>query len=261
MRVGHDQSPPRPPGLASRIRRSRFEGPDVALGGRRLLEAQHAGGLGVAQLLEVAQGQDLAVERVHAVERLLEADAPLGADGRLAGAGVAAQELRRQGGGGRRGQGAAVERDLAGDVAHLGAEVLAVHPHEPLAGEEPQPEEERHVRLPGVLGQPGGGVDVGLLDDIGGIDPALQAAVEPQRDHPPQAVARPHQQGAPGRLVPLCRPPEQASRLARFAGHGSVHGDLTAPAARTWTGKIGAGPGFSRRPPLAAAPRASSPPV
>src|SRR5262249_37638420 len=45
---------------------------DVAVAGGRLGQAEHLGDLGVAQLLEVTQGDDLAVDRVHAVERLLE---------------------------------------------------------------------------------------------------------------------------------------------------------------------------------------------
>ena len=61
------------------------------------VDAQHLGGLGLAQLLEVAQGQHLAVERVHAVERLLEADLQLGPDGGLARPGLVAQAAGRPG--------------------------------------------------------------------------------------------------------------------------------------------------------------------
>jgi hypothetical protein len=48
-----------------------FEGPDIAIAGGCLAEAEHRGGFGVAQLLEVPQGQDFPVEFVHAVEGLL----------------------------------------------------------------------------------------------------------------------------------------------------------------------------------------------
>src|SRR4051794_20578941 len=39
--------------------------PDVALGGGGLLDAEHLGGLGAGELLEVAQGEDLAIDRVE----------------------------------------------------------------------------------------------------------------------------------------------------------------------------------------------------
>src|SRR5262245_47558702 len=42
-----------------------FERPDVAVARRRLLDAEHRRRLVVAQFLEVAQHQDLAVKRVH----------------------------------------------------------------------------------------------------------------------------------------------------------------------------------------------------
>jgi hypothetical protein len=44
---------------------------DVALGGGRLADVEHPGRLGVGQLLEVPQREDLPVERVEGVERLL----------------------------------------------------------------------------------------------------------------------------------------------------------------------------------------------
>src|SRR5947209_19405610 len=74
---------------------------DVAVAGGRLLEAEHFGGLGIAELLEVPQREDLAIDGVHAVEDNLEAGLQLGADGGLAGGGQAAEELvgQRDGGG------------------------------------------------------------------------------------------------------------------------------------------------------------------
>src|SRR5262245_18761071 len=65
---------------------------DVAVARGRLRQTQHGGCIAVAQLLEVAQGEHLAVERVHPVERLLEAQLSLGADGGLRGTGEPAEE-------------------------------------------------------------------------------------------------------------------------------------------------------------------------
>src|SRR5262249_9495274 len=70
-----------------------LEGAQVALGGGRLANPQDLSALDVGQLLEVPQGHDLAVDRLHRLQGLHEAELPLGADGRLAGTGVAAQEL------------------------------------------------------------------------------------------------------------------------------------------------------------------------
>ena len=59
-------------------------------------QAQRQRRLVVGQVLEVAQDQDLAVDRVHAVERLLHDQSVLGPDGRLAGAGHRPEQLRGQ---------------------------------------------------------------------------------------------------------------------------------------------------------------------
>ena len=88
------------------------QGPDIPIAGRGLGQREDLGRLAVAQLLEVPQYDDLAVDRIHAVERLLEPEPLLGPDGRLAGGGAAVQELgrhRRGAGGVRRSR---VERDL-----------------------------------------------------------------------------------------------------------------------------------------------------
>ena len=72
------------------------------------------------------QGQDLAVDRVHAVERLLHEQAGLGLDRGLRRRGQRAQELGRQRDRVGQRQPAAVQGDLAVGVAELGAEVAAV---------------------------------------------------------------------------------------------------------------------------------------
>ena len=84
---------------------------------------------------------------------------------------------------------------------------------QPLAGDVPQPEEERHRRILAILGQPPAGLQHRVLDDVRGVDPPLEPAVEAQRDHAPQAVAMPGQQLAPRLLVTLERAVDQALRL------------------------------------------------
>ena len=89
------------------------------------------------------QGQHLAVDRVHAVERLLDEQAGLGLDRGLRRRGERAQELGRQRDRVGQRQAAAVQGDLAVGVAELGAEVAAVDLGQLQRGQVPQPEEER----------------------------------------------------------------------------------------------------------------------
>ena len=71
-----------------------------------------------------------------------------------------------------------------------------------LAGDQPEPEVERHRRgSRAYSAQPLADVEVGVLEDVGGIDPAREPAVEPQADHPPQPVAIAVEQRGQGRLV------------------------------------------------------------
>ena len=111
---------------------------------------------------------------------------------------------------------------------------------QPLAGQEPEPEEERHRRVLEVLRQPPGGVEVGLLDHVGGVDPALEAAVEPQGDHPPQPVAVPRQQLRPGPLVAPRGLLDQAVDVAvpRWRGHTTHHIPLTGTAPGSGTADV-----------------------
>ena len=118
-----------------------------ALAGRRGLQAEHVRGFRVGQLLEVPEGDDLAVDRVHAVKGGLQLQLDLGPLDRLAGRGHPAQELRGQRDVAGLRQGPPMQRNLAAGVAHRGAEVLPVQAHQALAGGQPQPEVKRHLRL------------------------------------------------------------------------------------------------------------------
>ena len=52
-----------------------------------------------------------------------------------------------------------------------------------LAGDQPQPEEERQRRLGEELVEPPARLDARLLHDVGRVDPSLDARVEPQPHH------------------------------------------------------------------------------
>ena len=66
--------------------------------------------------------------------------------------------------------------------------VKAVEPQELLAGDETDPEAEGHARVAQVVLESGRDLEPGLLQDVGGVDPTLQARVHAQVDHPAQTV-------------------------------------------------------------------------
>src|SRR5262249_53767808 len=116
-----------------------------------------------------------------------------------------------------------MERDLPRRVAHLGPKVLAVEHLESLPGQAAEPEEEGDLRGRGEFARPPGEVDEGLLEDVGGVKPALEAAVQAEADHPlePLPVAVPEVTEVV--LIPACRLPKQRDRVVRVFHHGSAH--------------------------------------
>ena len=121
-----------------------------------------------------------------------------------------------------------MERDLPAGVAHLRPEVMPVEHLEPLAGQDAEPEEERNLRVLGELAGPPGEVDERFLENVGRVEPALQAAVEAEPDHPlePLAVAVPeHHEGA---LIPGYPLPQEPDRVVRIVHDRRVHNPGTA---------------------------------
>jgi hypothetical protein len=167
------------------------------------VEAQHGGRFAVVQLFEVAEGQDFAVDRVHGVERVLDLDLDLGPDRGPAGRRQSAEEPGGQRSGVGRRERAVVERDLAIRVAALHPEMEAVQRLEPLHGQETQPEKRRHSRIGRVLRQAARSIQERLLEHVLGIDPPLQAAVEPQPNHPAEPFAVPGEE-LPERMMISC---------------------------------------------------------
>src|SRR5262249_9625626 len=74
-----------------------LDGAQVTGARRRLLDPQRRSRLAVAQLLEVPERQDLAVDRVHGVEHLLEPNLQFGPPGRVCRRGEAPDQHRGQG--------------------------------------------------------------------------------------------------------------------------------------------------------------------
>jgi hypothetical protein len=71
-----------------------------------------------------------------------------------------------------------------------------------LEREESQPQKRRHrVGLARVIGLTGGRLEKRFLDHVGWIDPASQSLIEPECDHPAQAVTVAGEELAPVGLV------------------------------------------------------------
>jgi hypothetical protein len=114
-----------------------------------------------------------------------------------------------------------VERDLLAGVAHPGAEVVVVQGQQRLSGEQADPQERRHRGPLEVLAGTVGDLEVGLLQDVGGVEAALKPAVDSETDHPPQPLAMAGEKLAERPLIPLLEAAEQVVILARILiGHG-----------------------------------------
>jgi hypothetical protein len=207
----------------------------VTFGRGGLFDCEHPGRLGGGQFLEVAQREDFAVHRVQRVEGLLDAEDALGANHGLGRGGVSAEKLSRQRGRAGCRQGAGVERYLAAGVAHLGAQVVPVQAHQPLAHDQAEPEEERQFGLIDVIREALGDFDECLLDHVGGVEAALEARVEADLHQPAQPLAMQAQQRVEGLSVRRAGPLEQIRGIGRVVLHQGYHTLIPAPVDTRWT--------------------------
>ena len=102
----------------------------------------------------------------------------------------------------------------------LRAEVVAVDFQQLVADDPPQPQEHAR-RAPEVVLAVVRRLQIGLLDDVGGVHPPPQPRVQPERDHPRQPVIVPQSEGAPGLASPR-RP--RASSASASDGSAAVCG-------------------------------------
>src|SRR5262249_54124271 len=127
-------------------------------------------------------------------------------------------------------------RDPRGGVAGLHPQVLPVHQRQRPTGPEAEPEEERQRGVAEIIADLPADLEIDLLDHIGGVDSALQAAVEPELDHAAQPGAIACEEILQALPMPLTGSPE-GLEFARVVGHGrKSHILLLARAARTFTG-------------------------
>ena len=96
----------------------------------------------------------------------------------------------------------------------LGTDVPLMTLHQVLPGDVPQPGIERQRALAEVIRQPPRRLGEGLLDDVGRVDPRGHAAIEPDRDHPPQPRPVPGEKLVPGPVVASAGTEQAAPRPA-----------------------------------------------
>ena len=67
----------------------------------------------------------------------------------------------------------------------------------------PQPDEERHIRLLGIMSCPFRRVDIRLLKYVRRVDASLQATVQPELDHSPEPLLMKREKLRQRLFVPL----------------------------------------------------------
>ena len=175
----------------------------------------------------MAQGQDLAVHRLHGVENLLELDLHLGWPHRAGGRGEQAGAFpparpsapAASPGGGRS---PITRRPASGPSGDGGGGPGA--PGRSGAGA-------RGMgvcsAVPGIPA-PAGDLEVGVLEDVGGVDAGpLQPAVEAKPDHPPEPLAG----AAQSSVSALASPP---SRRRRSSSRSSSSRTCASPISFIW---------------------------
>jgi hypothetical protein len=105
----------------------------------------------------------------------------------------------------------------------LPSQVIAMQPAQIMPGQAAHPEEERQLRLGQVVGQAGYHVQVGILEYVGGVEPALETRVEPHTDHAPKALVISAQELTAAADVACGSPLEQTARRFRIRPEAGRH--------------------------------------
>ena len=104
---------------------------------------------------------------------------------------------------------------------------------EPLADDQPQPQERRELRLPQVIVQPPGDIQIRFLDHVRRVEPSPEPPVQAQVDHPAEPVTVPLEQLREGQAIPRSGAPEE-SACFRVIRRGDSH--ILVPARRSDSG-------------------------
>src|SRR5437660_8136552 len=108
----------------------------------------------------------------------------------------------------------------------------------PLADDQPQPQKQRVARIAEVLLQAAHSVHISLLNDVGGVDPRLQPAVQAQLHHAVQPSPVPGENLVQRALVPGTGLFQKTSGFSGVVHCVSPHSVLTPQTAIYWTGRI-----------------------
>ena len=180
-------------------------------------------------MFEVAEEDDLpvvVVERLHRGSEPAFQFAPGGGGGR--------RELTvGEAGGGVGGRVAVTppshQRHLTIDAPGGGHPMAAVRVDQTVAGHVPQPQLEGHGGIGEVVAEPAVGLEEDILDDVAGIDAALDAPIHPPIDHLPDRIAVAGEKAVDGIVVAAADAVEQdegrlAILMGRAAGVASLFG-------------------------------------
>jgi hypothetical protein len=100
--------------------------------------------------------------------------------------------------------------------------MLAAQGHEPLAGQEEQPEKRRHPGISQILRQTPEYIEKSLLDDVCRIDLTLHPPFQAQAHHSPQALSMPAEELRKRLPIAGLGLPNQRHIAAIYGGQGSA---------------------------------------
>ena len=104
---------------------------------------------------------------------------------------------------------------------------MPVQNQQALGREETQPEEERHVALLQVGVQSDPSLGIGVLNHVGGVNPAQEPVVHAQADHAEQPLAAALKELGQRLPVPVLGPRQQLVNLVRIVLHGNASQSYT----------------------------------
>ena len=93
---------------------------------------------------------------------------------------------------------------------------------QPLGRQEAEPEEWRHRRVGGVLGEPPRGIHERLLNHVRRVDAPLQPPVQSELDHPAESLAVRAKNSPSAPLIPCMDAAQQDFIVVRIGRHARV---------------------------------------
>jgi hypothetical protein len=101
--------------------------------------------------------------------------------------------------------------------------MLPMQRQQPLSRDQTEPKENWHRRVGLILGGAFRHVQVGLLEHVGWVEPALEPMVQTQLYHLPQSVSVAREELGQRALVACFNPSDQSLGFTLVSGHGCFH--------------------------------------